>query len=251
MVNSSPLPLTAKVSAGHPFFDLIEEAYRVFDYPTPSSTGVCQYCCMNSKIEADFFNPPIRQLPLEYIQDWYWAAYEEKGVPKATWAYLLPRLLEILAAGEDLSTNALEVGLSRFDTGNSKNWSTKEWAVLDRFQRMFLQHSIENGVDHLDDVICMFKLGGWPLDELLDQIEAIPSEKLAICLWKDWCAWRAEGQEDVWMTAFWEDEADRAKMHDFYLSDRLYDKINALAVDVDTDPELAIKALAVAIVMRP
>lgn len=92
MGEPTPLPLKAKVAIGHPFFDIIEEAYRVFNYPKPRSTEVCRNCCMDSKIEADFFNPPIRQMPLGYIQDWYQAAYDpQAGVAKATWAYLLPR----------------------------------------------------------------------------------------------------------------------------------------------------------------
>jgi hypothetical protein len=212
MVRSLPLPLKAKVAAGHPFFDLIEEAYRVFDYPKPSSTEVCQHCCMDSKIEAAFFNPPIRQLPLEYVRDWYGAAYDPKtGIAKTTWAYLLPRLLEILATDEDLGGAGLEVSLSRFDTGNSKNWSIKEWAVLDRFQRMFLHHRIGNTKEFLDDVVCMFKLGGWALDDLTDQVEAAPSEKLAARLWNDWYAGCAPGRENIWVTAFW-DSADGAEM---------------------------------------
>lgn len=251
MVSPSPLPLKATVSAGHPFFDIIEEAYRVFDYPKPSSTEVCQHCCMDAKIEAAFFDPPIRQLPLEYVRDWYFAAYNpETGVAKATWAYLLPRLLEILATDEDLADVGLEVSLERFETGNSKNWSIKEWAVLDRFQRMFLQHRIENTKGFLDDVLCMFKLGGWVLDDLMDQVEAAPSEKLAVRLWNDWYSGRAPRRESIWVTAFW-DSADSTKILDFYMSDGLYEKMEALALDDDTDPELAAKASAVATMMRP
>ena len=250
MVNQPPSPLKAKVSPGHPFFDLIEEAYRVFDYPRPVSTEVC-HCCMDEEIEVDFFNPPIRQLPLEYVRDWYFAAYDpQTGMAKATWAYLLPRLLEILATDEDLAGIGLEVSLRRFDTGNPKNWSTKEWAVLDRFQRMFLQHRIEHTKDFLDDAVCMFRLGGWPLDDLTNQLKAAPSATLAARLWNDWCAGCAPGRENIWVTAFWEG-ADSTEILDFYTSDALYEKMEALALDDNTDPELAAKASAVASMMRP
>ena len=47
-------PLKAKLTPDHPFFDIIEDAYRVFDYPKPSSIDVCESCCMYPEIERDF-----------------------------------------------------------------------------------------------------------------------------------------------------------------------------------------------------
>jgi len=250
MVRRSLHAVPGKVAEGHPFFDIIEEAYAVFDYPKPTSTEVC-HCCMYAEIEADFFNPPIRQLPLAYVRDWYSAAYDpEKGVAKATWGYLLPRLLEILASGEDVSDVAFEISLRRFDTGNPENWSKAEWAVLDRFQRMLLHHRIEDSTEYLDDVICMFRLAGWPLDDLTAQVETASGEALALRLWNDWCSWPLPGRESIWVTAFW-NSPDNSKILAFYTSDRLYEKIEALALDDNTDPELASKASAVASIMRP
>lgn len=251
MVSRSSHAVKAKVSVGHPFFDIIEEAYGVFCYPKPPSIEVCRHCCMNAEIEADFFNPSIRQLPLEYVQDWYSAAYDpEKGVAKATWAYLLPRLLEILAFGEDVANVGIEVSLSRFDTGNPENWSKEEWAVLDRFQKMLLQNRIEDTTDFLDDVICMFRLAGWPLDDLTAQVETGSSEKLALRLWNDWCSGVVPGRESIWVTAFW-NSPDQSRILAFYTSDGLYEKMASLALDDDTEPELAAKASTVASIMRP
>lgn len=243
-------PLRAKLSGDHRFFQIIEEAYDVFSYPKPDSIEVCQSCCMNGMIEADFFNPPIRQLPLEYVQEWYLGAYAPQGVAKATWAYLLPRLLEILASGETVAHVGLEVSLSRFDTGNLKNWSTNEWDVLDRFQRLFLQHRLEDTTDFLDDVVCMFRLAGWSLDDLKAQLESTSSQTLALRLWNDWCAWPLPGSEGIWVSAFWQSPEDRDIL-DFYTSDRLYEKMASLALDDDTQPDLAAKALDVVCVMRP
>src|SRR3569832_237311 len=123
-------PVGVKLLPGHPFFELIDEAYRVFTCSTPTSIEVCA-CCTDPDIRADFFKPPIRQLPLSYIRDWYCGAYEPSGVAQKTWTYLLPRILEILAAGEDPSPVGTEVSLNRFDTGNPANWSKAEWRILD------------------------------------------------------------------------------------------------------------------------
>lgn len=248
-MRKQPLPIEAKVLPGHAFFDIIEEAYRVFAYPKPSSIEVCERCCMNADIEADFFNPPIRELPLEYVQDWYSAAYDPNGIAKETWAYLLPRILEILASNEDVSTAALEVSLARFDTGNPESWSSKEWKILDSFQRKFLVGKIGSGHDSLDDVICMFRLAGWPLENLLDQVALTPDETLAQRLWQDWCRGVVPGREGVWITAFWE-SPDNTTVFDFYTSQELYAKIVALALADDTEAELAAKASAVASVIE-
>jgi hypothetical protein len=239
----------SKLAPDDPFFGLIERAYEVFAYLKPTSTEVCVRCCMNREIEDDFFNPPIRELPLSYVQDWYSAAYEPPGIAKATWAYLLPRILEILAAGEDVSAVGIEVSLSRFDTGNARNWSKEEWEILDRFQRDFLRRQAEQGRDNLDDVVCMFRLAGWPLTDLLEQVASMPTPLLAQRFWHDWCAGCVPGREGVWITAFWEG-SDPSTAFDFYTSPSLYDRMVSLGAAKDIDEELAAKASAVARVIE-
>ncbi|MEO6218588.1 MAG: hypothetical protein ABIO86_21355 [Sphingomonas sp.] len=249
MTWKSSAPLAAKVSLEDPFFAIIEQAYLVFAYPKPKRIGVCEGCCMDAAIEATFFDPPIGELPLTYIQDWYFAAYEPEGVPKETWAYLLPRILEVLAAGEDTSQVGIEVSLKRFDTGNIGNWSKKEWEILDDFRRMYLDRTIEQNKESLDDAICMFSLAGWPLQSLLDHVASTSDEKLAQCLWRDWCSRRVPGHGGVWITAFWE-SPDNSTVFDFYTSRNLYDRMEALALAEGPDPELAARASAVADVIE-
>lgn len=249
MVRKQQKPLKAKVPRNHPFFDIIEEAYSVFAYSKPKSIEVCEGCCMDADIEADFFNPPIEELPLHYIQDWYLAAYDSKGIAKPTWGFLLPRILEILAVDEDVSTVALEVSLNRFETGNPENWSPDEWRVLDEFQRVFLAREIERESEFLDDSVCMFSLAGWPLEDLLDQVASTSDAKLAQRFWNDWCDVRVPGREAVWITEFW-DDPDKTKAIDFYTSKTLYDRMENLAFAADTMPELSAKALAVASVIE-
>jgi len=238
------LTVGAKLSPGHPFFELIEEGYKTFLAPKPSSIGVCEHCCMDPRKEADFFNPPVRNLPVDYVRDWYFGAYEPRGVPKDTWTYLLPRILEILAAEEEVASVGIEVSLNRFQTGDSDNWSTKQWSVLDRFQRRFLRHKIEVGDDRLDDILCMFNLAGWPVDGLISQVASCPDVILAERLWRDWCA---DGQWEIgsiWMTAFWESPNNTAAF-DFYTSPELHARMEALALADETEPSLVAKASAI------
>ncbi|MFA3918002.1 hypothetical protein [Ruegeria hyattellae] len=204
---------------------------------------------MEAEIEADFFGPPIEELPLHYVQDWYFAAYDPQGIAKATWGYLLPRILEILAVDEEVAAVGLEVSLNRFETGNPENWSPDEWQVLDRFQRAFLRREIERDTEYLDDTLCMFALAGWPLGDLLDQIAATPDATLVRRLWSDWCKGCRPGNESIWITAFWEHPGN-ITVYEFYTSTALYSRIEKLALAQDTAPELAEKAIAVASVIE-
>jgi hypothetical protein len=241
--------LEAKVELGSPFFEIINDAYRAFAGPKPQSIEVCENCCMYPHIEADFFNPPIRELPLEYVRDWYFAAYNPPEIAKETWSYLLPRILEILAAGETVSSFGFEVSLDRFQTGKRENWSSRQWSVLDRFQRAFLDREIRRPNEYLDDFVCMFGLAGWPLDDLLTQIEAASDEELALRFWNDWVRDRAPGREDIWITSFWEG-SDNSTVFDFYTSKKVHARMTALALNDLAEPEFASKALAVASVIE-
>jgi len=244
MTRQPVAPPETKLVPGDPLFDLIDEAYRVFAYCKPTSTEVCS-CCMDADIQANFFVPPVRDLPLRYVRDWYFGACEPTGVAKATWGYLLPRLLEILASGEDVSDTGLEVSLNRFDTGNPDNWSMPEWSILDRFQRRYLRRHAEQEKEFLDDAICMFRLAGWPLADLLDQVASFPDDILARRLWHDWIPRGPRGYASVWITAFWE-QGDGTTAFDFYTSRAMYDRMEALALADDVDAALAAKASAVA-----
>jgi hypothetical protein len=237
-------PVEIQLDASHPFYAVIQDAYCVFTCLKPVSVGVCTVCCMDAKIVADFFTAPVNRLPLRYLQDWYSAAYDPRGVPKSTWIYLLPRILEGLAAEEDLSCNGYEVVLSRFQSGKPGIWTADQWDVLDRFQRTFLAAKMDRNIQFLDDVLCMFCHGGWTLDALISQVFSQPDEKIVECLWRDWCKWPAPGREAIWLTAFW-DKIERATVLDFYTSQELYARIEAVALSDHVAPELAAKASSV------
>lgn len=243
---NKPPEINGKVRTDSPFYGIIEDAYRAFDYPKPMQTGVCT-CCMDSRIEKDFYNPDIRGLPLKYVQNWYQGAYEFP-LPKSIWGYLLPRILEILAAGEDVSTVSLEISLSRFPTGDQSMWSKNEWAVIDQFQRLYLTEAIkQTGTgDFLDDILCMFAIAKWPLEDLHKQVMEIEEEFLVQKLWSDWCQFE---DPSIWQTPFWDKENENKALM-FYTSRQLYERLVSYGVDNNTPAHLSEKALNVAEVIE-
>ncbi len=243
MARKQTKPLKAKVSESSPFYGIIQDAYRVFACDTPSDIGVLQWE-METEIAADFFNPSIAELPLHYLRDWFWAI-TEPTFSQHIWKYLLPRVLEVLACGEDLDSSGTEVSLRRFPTGERSNWNDAEWDVLDRFQRLYLLQAAESNTEYLDDVLCMFGIAQWPLDDLLTQVFDLPDTVLVPRLWTDWCT----GRPCIWINAFWErDESET--VFNFYSSRDMYNRMERLGLSEDFPLEMAHKARAVADVIR-
>ena len=243
-------PPAVAIAEDHPFYPIIADAYRLFPTGKPASTGVCEHCCMDPAIEADFFNPPIETLPPAYVRDWYSGAYEKWGVPKHTWTYLLPRVLELLALEEVVDNVGLEVALHRFETGNPDHWTAAQWDVLERFRHAYLDRALTDFTQcpYIDDAICMFALSGWNVEDLIEQVAATDDATLAARLFHDWCPFGLHAGS-IWLTAFWEGEG-RERIYRFYTSDALYERMERLALSDDCDPALADQASSVAAVIE-
>lgn len=246
MISRSPNdPADAKVSVSSPFYPVIDEAYRVFACPPPPTTGVCEHCCMYPEIERDFFKPPIRELPLYYLRDWFFAACSPP-LDKAVWQYLLPRVLEVLAAGEEPASVGLEVSLNRYPTGDRRCWTDDQWRVLERFRTLYLEDFARTGEAYLDDAVCMFGEAGWPLAALFEQMTGWSDTLLAERLWHDWCQY---GRRSIWITAFWQ-QPGNTRAFEFYTSRELYQRMATFGLDEATPAALADKALEVADTIR-
>ncbi|WP_108787968.1 hypothetical protein [Erythrobacter sp. Alg231-14] len=196
---------------------------------------------MSKETEADFFRHGIQDLPAQYLKEWFSAAYATGGVEKDIWTYLLPRVLEVLALGKEPDCCGIEISLNRFKTGNPDNWNKAQWSVLDQFQRQFLRSGFETECvwqEHsLDDILCMFALGGWSLDDLLNQVNEISDEALARRLFRDWCQ-DFGGYGTIWATSFWP-KADEKKVMGFYTSDALRLRMERLALSDDCEKDVA------------
>ncbi len=225
--------------------DVVEGAYSAFNVPKPKSLGVCKNCCMYPKVEADFLNPAIRNLPDHYLQDWFFAA-ADIPLDKDIWAYLLPRVLDSLAQGKEPATVGIEVSLSRFPTGDPDQWSEEQWHVLDRFHRLFIDHQKTNKEDFLDDILCMFGEARFSAEVSLNTLNAWSDEELTQKLWQDWCA---IGRHGIWTTAFWEDEAHTPIYH-WFRSELLLDRLMRFGLSQNITPEMLQKVSQVTAVIQ-
>jgi len=212
---------------------ILDAAYRTFRVGKPSDPCVCTACCMDPEMARRFFEPEPRDLTALQLDAWFEAAVAME-LPHDTWSYLLPRILERLAKEGCGAPVGIEVTLNRYPTGRKELWSEAQWNVLDQFQRAFL-HAVcasdldkRNGVVeyiNLDDVLCMFALAGWKVEDLFEQVLALPPDVLIPKLYRDWC--ERSIYPTVWVTSFW------SKGHDplgFWTSLQMVNLVTEVAV---------------------
>ncbi|MBU2983626.1 hypothetical protein KO498_17595 [Lentibacter algarum] len=202
---------------------IIEDAYQVFNRAKPADTEVCKACCLDPKIEADFFKPDIRELPLSYLQGWFEAAATPAQVSLTLSRYLLPRVFDLLAQREELTLVGTEVALQRFATGDTSRWTETENELIASFTRLHLDDAEQ--YDTLDEILCMFSAAGHKAQDLIDQIWAWPDEEVFCRLADCW----GPSPAVIIPTAFWNGGSGEMPIHaenaktiaDWYRSDAL------------------------------
>lgn len=151
--------------------------------------------------------------------------------------------MEALASGEELTLAGMETVFARHPTGDRSRWSEREWAVIDDFQRAYLRNVQRDEAFALDDTLCMFARGGWPLDDLFAQVDAWPTDRLVEQLSRDWStAWGYE----IWITPFWDDEDVPWR---FWTRPALYERFLDCGADSRTAPDIARRAYDLATVI--
>jgi hypothetical protein len=224
-----------KLRADDPFAGLIEDAYRAFKGPVPETTGVCE-CCTDPAIRRRFFDMPAADLPMLYLNDWYQGAV---SVPldREMWRHILPRVLESLASGVEPSAIATEVTF-RAPTGARDLWTKDQWDVLDQFQRRLLSDRRMWEIWELDELLCMFTLGGWKFSDLWAQVMGWSDLMLVDRLHNDWAGW------SIRPSSFWPKDV-LPEVLEAYRAPELVDRMLEIGVD-DPDDEVSAKALHVA-----
>jgi hypothetical protein len=153
---------------------IVEEAYKVFAVPVPVSTGVCKSCCMDPTIERDFLKTPIRDMPEEYLSDWYFAALTD--MTRGVAAYVLPRVFELIARGIWPNRTSDEITLNFLpEAGYPQEWDETERRIVQAFLVALLDQTLQE--DHfdngpgLDALLCMASNAKTDVAGLLDHLD--------------------------------------------------------------------------------
>lgn len=210
---------------------VIAHAWQVFDLPPPATTGVCVRCCMSADAEANFLLCAARDLPDRYVREWYNGAYDSSLTHDHV-AWFLPRVMEMLAAGQDIALAGLEVVFSRLPfAGFPAQWSKEEVEAVNRFALAFFEAKLyENapaGMSDIDSWLCMVGQGGIDIMPLLGLMDTFSDSDLADLLYRNWFY---DGRGALPSNAFWTVEPAKTLVWNWYRSPELASRMEWAAM---------------------
>ncbi|MDZ7866104.1 hypothetical protein [Acidovorax sp.] len=154
---------------------VVDAAYAAFQHhAAPTGTlDVCLACCMDEAMEREMRRLPLRQVSTRHFYEYNGSAKSSEQ-PAEELAYFLPRMLELLAQGEELH-HSTELYLDRLGNCSAHALSPRERAAVDAFALAFFREGLGhlgrepgpfNGANAFD-ILLMFHKGGVSIDPLL------------------------------------------------------------------------------------
>lgn len=124
----------------------VERAYEVFKMrKAPGDPlNVCTSCCMPDELEREMRGLPLRKISTRHFYEYCNGAMGELVQPAEEVKYLLPRWLELLAAGEETHLSP-ELALDRVGRCPAGSFSAGEESVLDAFMLAYFDHQLNGG----------------------------------------------------------------------------------------------------------
>ena len=149
---------------------LIAEIYTAFsNYPISEIKGVCTGCCMYPSNVEKILNQPLNTLEQSTIYDYLDAAKYEIDAQVKEAKYLLPRIIELFNAGENIRSSP-ELTFETCYFNHSECWTEDERQLIRRFAALhFKKVIIEENKDYsLDELIIMWDYAGLETGFLFD-----------------------------------------------------------------------------------
>lgn len=152
----------------------VRHAYEAFggDKAPQSPLNVCIACCMSEDLEREMRTLPLRMLTACHFYEYCTGAMGDLVQPAAEIRYLLPRWLELVAAGEEMH-HSIELTLDRVGRCPPGTFTAVELAVLDEFMLAYFDRhlSCADGCVCWSDplsLLIMADKGGLAVSPLLD-----------------------------------------------------------------------------------
>lgn len=176
--------------------DAVRNAYRAF--PALSGIGprlrVCP-CCIDDAAVDELVRTPREFLTGEALGAWLGSAHDCDGAAMREFRHFLPRLLELIAEGEEIGLVSVECALRRLGPGPSDwpqanyraSWDREEIAALDQFFRAYWLKILHDPPrvfrrpgtgealfegNSAEQALCMIAHAGGDLSEMLRLCEA-------------------------------------------------------------------------------
>ena len=192
----------------------VDAAYAAFGHhraPT-QMLDVCIACCMDEALEREMRRMPLRQVTVRHFYE-YNSSAKSSEQPADELLYFLPRMLELLAQGEELH-HSTELYLDRLGNCPADALSPKERAAVDAFALAFFHEGLGHtgrerspfdGANAFD-ILLMFHKGGVDVQPLLahwlnDERPSAVQHYTEASYWDFW------GQNEI-QNAFAEDQPE-------------------------------------------
>ncbi|GKT25369.1 hypothetical protein [Acidovorax sp. SUPP3334] len=152
----------------------VEAAYAAFQrHRAPQTLDVCTGCCMDVALEREMRSLPLRKITAHHFYE-YNSSAKSSVQPPEELLYLLPRLLELLAQGEELH-HSTELYLDRLGRCPADALSRQERAAVDAFALAFFREGLGHGARkpspfngaNAFDILLMLHIGGIAIAPLL------------------------------------------------------------------------------------
>ncbi|WP_280153082.1 hypothetical protein [Piscinibacter sp. XHJ-5] len=158
----------------------VRRAHEVFGgHKAPNGPlNVCTSCCIPEELEREMRTWPLRMLTARHFYQYCTGAMADLVQPAAEVRYLLPRWLELVAAGEE-THHSVELNLDRVGRCPAGSFTMEESSVLDEFMLAYFDHHL-NGADGCGcgsdplSLLIMADAGGLALTPLLHHWTAHP-----------------------------------------------------------------------------
>lgn len=123
----------------------VRRAYDVFGrHKAPSGPlNVCTSCCMPVVLEQEMRAMPLRKLTVRHFYEYSIGAMGDLVQPAEEIRYLLPRWLELVAAGEE-THHSTELTLDRIGRCPEGSFTGEETSVLDEFMLAYFDHQLDD-----------------------------------------------------------------------------------------------------------
>jgi len=159
-----------------PMQAVIADAYRVFGrHRAPThQLNACTLCCMTEELEQEMRQLPLAKLTSKHFYEYNTAAKGPEQLADEV-QYLLPRMLELMAEGEEVH-HSIELALQRLGHCANGSFSKAEMDVLNRFALAYFHQTLTGGrtsgvrrlLEEPLSVLLMFHIGGVATEPLLN-----------------------------------------------------------------------------------
>jgi hypothetical protein len=234
-----------RTARSDPFRRLVEQAYRVLERPAPRHVPGCACAfCADSELSVTLAGRPARDWNEADVARWFARATGEgrgrEGVEvesktdRAVFRFLLPRMLDILAAGSTPNGGPYGRTFQQFAPMRQPvAWSSDERSLLDRFAALLLDRSIQDAEwsHDLFETLQLLAFGGWPLRGLLQQALADPDLPAALAR-----CWGRAGRRHTLFPGRWPPGATLA-LRNAFVSPLMSERLMNYAMADGTTPE--------------